>query len=428
VRLAAAALIVGCSLLIVPTAGADSISYTVTSGTQGDNGWWRSAVTVQINASPPTTCPTSATFTSSNSLVDCTWGAGNASFHLQFKIDSDPPTVTGAGADRAPDSNGWYTHPVNVTFSGSDSNSGIASCTSGAYSGPDGAGATATGTCTDKAGNVSSAGSLQLKYDSTPPATTATPGRKPNSLGWYSSPVTVTFAGTDATSGIASCTPAARYKGPDNGAVTLTGTCTDQAGNQSSASYAFKYDSTPPQVSDVKTAVAGNAVTVTWQRSRDTSLATVLRAPGRGKQKVSVVYHGRSDQFRDTTVKPGVTYHYTVATTDAAGNDARVKIAASLRQLFAPAPGARVGAGTTLAWMESSSATYYNLQLFLRGKKVLSTWPVKARFTLPRSWTYAGHRHTLAHGTYTWYVWPGLGPRAKAHYGKLLGGSTFTVR
>jgi hypothetical protein len=39
------------------------------------------------------------------------------------------------------------------------------------------------------------------------------------------------------------------------------------------------------------------------------------------------------------------------------------------------------------------------------------------------------HRHyKLQAGKYKWYVWPGIGARSKAHYGKLLGGSTFTVR
>lgn len=415
-------------LLFAPTAGASGVTYTIVSGVAGDNGWYRSAVVVRITSdSPP--CPpngTTLTFNTSGDSFSCT--SGGVTLSLQFKIDGDPPTVTGASADRGPDQNGWYTHPVNVSFSGTDSNSGIDSCTAGTFSGPDSATAAATGTCRDKAGNVSGQGSLQLKYDATPPTTTAAAGRKPNSLGWYTDPVTVTFAGTDATSGIASCTPPVKYKGPDNGAVNLTGTCTDQAGNQSTAAFAFKYDSTPPKVSDVQTAVTGNAVTVSWDRSRDTALATVLRAPGRGKQKVSVVYHGPASQFRDTSVRAGVTYHYTVATTDAAGNDARAKVAASLRQLFFPAPGARVRAGATLAWMASPSASYYNLQLFRGGKKVLSTWPATAHFRLPKAWTFAGHRYSLERGKYTWYVWPGHGARSLAHYGKLIGSSSFTVR
>ena len=424
----ALALAVAFAVLMVPTAGANGFTYTI-SGVVGDNGWYRSTVVVHVTAAGsgcPTT-PFDVTFNTSTDNFSC-GSAGSGFLTLQFKIDPDPPVVTGATADRPPDSNGWYTHPVNITFTGSDGNSGLASCTGGSFGGPDSATASATGTCRDNAGNVSAAGSFPLKYDATPPTIAATPARPPNAQGWYSKPVSVTFAGTDPTSGIASCTPPVRYKGPDNAAVTLKGSCTDQAGNSASATFALKYDSTPPHVSDVATSAAGDAVTVSWQRSKDTTIATVLRSPGRGKQKVSAVYRGPATRFRDASVKPGVMYHYTVATTDAAGNDARVKVAASLQSLYAPAPGARVKSGAMLAWTASAGASYYNVQLFRNGAKVLSTWPVRAQFKLPRAWTFAGRHYQLQRGSYKWYVWPGIGPRAKARYGKLLGGSTFTVR
>ena len=36
-------------------------------------------------------------------------------------------------------------------------------------------------------------------------------------------------------------------------------------------------------------------------------------------------------------------------------------------------------------------------------------------------------RPPLGPGTYTWYVWPGRGPRRAGRYGPLLGKSTFVV-
>ena len=51
--------------------------------------------------------------------------------------DSSPPAVT-ASASRGPDANGWYTSPVSFSFTGDDGASGVASCTSGTYAGPDG--------------------------------------------------------------------------------------------------------------------------------------------------------------------------------------------------------------------------------------------------------------------------------------------------
>jgi hypothetical protein len=348
-------------------------------------------------------------------------------FHLQFKIDTTPPTVTGQAADRVPDHAGWYARPVTVGFTGSDGGSGVASCTSATYSGPDSASASADGTCRDVAGNVSATASLALKYDATPPAVTATPGRKPTAAGWYNHAVSIAFAGTDATSGIDSCTAPVRYAGPDTSTGTISGTCTDQAGNQSSATLPLKYDSTPPRISDVATSVASGRVTVKW-RSSGGLAATVLRAPGRGRAKVSIVYHGTATSYRDTSIKKGVVYHYTVATTDAAGNDARVKVAASLRLQMTPAAGAVVHAGDALTWVKSAGATYYNVQLFRGNHKVLTAWPLTARFRLPHAWTFSGRRQTLARGTYKWYVWPGHGPRAAARYGRLIGTSSFRVR
>jgi hypothetical protein len=244
---------VAAALLAVQTAtGAGvTITYSVSAGTPGNNGWYLSNVTAQIQASNATNsnCPVVVTFTSSSDSLDCTAtdGTSTVSFHLQFKIDKDLPTVTGATADRAPNANGWYNAPVNVTFTGSDATSGIASCTTATYGGPDSAGASVTGTCTDVAGNTSAPSTFSLKYDSTAPTVTAAASRQPDANGWYTHPVTITFSGTDATSGIASCT-SSTYGGPDTSGTTVTGTCTDNAGNSASASLPLQYDSTPPTV------------------------------------------------------------------------------------------------------------------------------------------------------------------------------------
>jgi hypothetical protein len=427
VRLAAA-LALACALLVVPSAGASGASWTIVSGVSGDNGWYRSAVKVQITSSGSGTCPTSAviTFNQSSDTFQCT-DSGQPLGPLQFNIDAQAPSVTGVSVDRAPDKNGWYTHPMTVTFQGTDGGSGLASCSSATYSGPDTDSGSASGTCRDKAGNVSSS-SFALKYDATPPTVTAAPGRAATKAGWYNHPVSVTFSGTDATSGIDACTGKVRYAGPDTAAGVINGACTDQAGNQGSVGFPLKYDSTPPQISDVATSVADGEVTVKWQRSGGTT-STVLRAPGRGHEKVSVVYRGPALSYRDTSVKQGIVYHYTVASTDAAGNDARVKIATSLRQpTMTPAPGTVLRAGAALTWLSSPGASYYNVQLFRNGHKVLTAWPVTARFRLPRAWMFSGHHEKLAPGTYKWYVWPGHGARAAARYGRLLGGSTFRVR
>jgi hypothetical protein len=71
--------------------------------------------------------------------------------------------------------------------------------------------------------------------------------------------------------------------------------------------------------------------------------------------------------------------------------------------------------------------SYYNVQLFRGGAKILSAWPVRARLALPARWTYRGKTYTLSPGAYTWAVWPGVGPRSEGRYGQLLGQSGFVV-
>ena len=165
---------------------------------------------------------------------------------VTVRRDTTAPQVTGMAAARAPDANGWYNHAVGVTFAGSDTTSGIASCDAPTYSGPDSGSAVVGGVCRDAAGNTSASASITLEYDATAPSASASPARGPDANGWYSKPLGVSFDGSDATSGIASCTPASTYSGPDSGTVDVGGQCTDKAGNSAGASATFRYDSTPP--------------------------------------------------------------------------------------------------------------------------------------------------------------------------------------
>jgi hypothetical protein len=85
-----------------------------------------------------------------------------------IRVDATAPAITGLTQSRAPDYDGWWNHPVDLAFQGSDAISGIAGCSSITYSGPDSAAAQVTGTCRDVAGNAST-GSFPIQYDATPP-------------------------------------------------------------------------------------------------------------------------------------------------------------------------------------------------------------------------------------------------------------------
>jgi hypothetical protein len=93
--------------------------------------------------------------------------------------------------------------------------------------------------------------------------------------------------------------------------------------------------------------------------------------------------------------------------------------------LFAPSAGARVAAPPMLRWKPPRKVHFFNLQVYRHGRKVLSAWPIRARFRLHKSWTFAGREYRLKPGAYTWLVWPAFGSQTKPRYGKLLGQSTF---
>jgi hypothetical protein len=180
----------------------------------------------------------------------CRDQAGNsASRGFSLKYDSTAPTVTDAQAARGTDVNGWYNHPVSVTFSGADQLSGVNSCTAPTYGGPDAGAASVVGTCTDRAGNVSGPFAFALKYDGTAPTVTGgQPGRGADVDGWYNHPVVITFEGADQTAGVDSCTTDT-YRGPDSSTASLAGKCTDKAGNLSAAfPFGLKYDATGPVI------------------------------------------------------------------------------------------------------------------------------------------------------------------------------------
>jgi hypothetical protein len=385
-----------------------------------------SDATAGIESCPPATYegPDGADAAIAGTCVDKAGNRGSRSFPLKYD-DTGPQAA--ASADREPDANGWYNRALGVTFSGSDPVSGLDSCgPPQTYDGPDSGFAVIGGTCLDKAGNVGLA-SLPVRYDATAPYVTGvTPARPPDSSGWYNHPLAVTFHGSDATSEIDACTVAG-YGGPDAANATVSGSCRDRAGNGSAAaSFALKYDSTPPSLTDVRVKPGNRTAFLSWRASSDTSRIEIVRKRGSRGAGVTV-YRGAGRSFTDTRLENGTRYHYAVTGYDEAGNSAtRGGQVRPTAPLFAPAAGAKVSAPPRLAWVPVEKATYYNVQVW-RGGKIFSAWPARSSIKLTRSWTYAGRRYQLTPGRYRWYVWPGYGRRALRKYGPLIGSSSFVV-
>jgi hypothetical protein len=270
---------------------------------------------------------------------------------------------------------------------------------------------------------------FDVSIDKTVPAVHAVPSRPPDANGWYNHPVPVSFAGSDATSGLAasSCS-STTYSGPDNASAVVSGTCSDNAGNVGAATFPLHYDATPPTLGKVRVVHGNRTATLKWTASPDAALFRINRVPGVGHAHQTEVYRGAAAAFRDKGLRAGVKYRYTLTAFDAASNAAAESLKVmGTGALIRPLPGEHVTSSPLLVWQPTKRASYYNVQLFRGGRQIFTAWPTHTSLKLSRSWVFQGHRYRLRAGLYSWYVWPGFGSFAQAHYGKRLGGSTFFV-
>jgi hypothetical protein len=440
--LAAAATIAGLALAGAPAAeAAPSVTYRCAPAPQNCIGWYRTNVTITWTVVPSDAVKTGCVDTTY--MVDTPPGGVDAFCRaedinqqvgiaeLKIKRDATPPVVTGGSPVRAADANGWYNHGVLLTFKGADQASGIAACTSTTYGGPDSAAASVAGTCTDNAGNVSSPLPYGLKYDGTgPDVTGVNPERSPDFSGWYNHPVGFDVTGTDALSGLADCPPVV-YSGPDGRAAQVNAGCHDRAGNTSTRAFVLPYDGTAPAIRRLKAQPGDGRIDVSWRRAPDANSIEVVRTPGRRSASESLVYSGPGKAFRDNKVVNGKRYTYKVRLADAAGNvSVKSTSAKAGPALISPGPRAsrKHGRPQTFRWTPVRHAAYYNLQIFRDGRKVLSAWPDRPRYRLKSRWMYAGAKHRLAKGTYSWYVWPGYGARSERRFGQRIGHRTLRIR
>lgn len=103
---------------------------------------------------------------------------------------------------------------------------------------------------TDNLGDVEAPNTITIKLDKTPPTITGERTPPPNANGWNNATVTVSFQCADAISGLASGSPpASTVLSSEVAGQSVTGTCTDVAGNSASATVSgVNIDKTPPTV------------------------------------------------------------------------------------------------------------------------------------------------------------------------------------
>jgi Glucodextranase, domain B len=239
-------------------------------------------------------------------------------------LDATPPSVT-ATLSPAPTTNGWNAPGAVVTFTCSDSGSGIATCPAPVTVTQSGASQAISGTATDVAGNTAVA-TRTVNVDGNAPQVTIT--APPAAV--RATPYALHGNVSDALSGVAavSCNGVA---GTTNGSTfdcsvplvpgdnALTVAVTDRIGNSAAATSSLLFDQRAPSIAIATPAggstVNGATVTVSGSASDDDQLAS-LRIGGTG-----VTLDAAGGFTRDVSLVQGDNA-VTIDATDRAGNTA----------------------------------------------------------------------------------------------------------
>ena len=277
------------------TAGIDKTAPTISASQSPPAvaGWNNSAVTVTFacadglsgvrSCSAPVTLSAETAGTSvPGSAAD---NAGNTGFTSwgPVKIDLTAPTISGAPVEIA-NGAGWYAQPVTVRYTCTDALSGIATCPGDVVVSSEGAGQSSSGTASDVAGNSSSATVGGINIDRTAPTIEGSRSPAANGSGWNNGAVTVSFSCSDGLSGVQSCAPSQTLAGEGAG-QSATGSATDVAGNSSSATVGgINIDLTAPTISGAPVESANGAgwyaQSVTVHFSCTDALSGVAACPG----------------------------------------------------------------------------------------------------------------------------------------------------
>jgi hypothetical protein len=279
---------------------------------------------------------------------------------------------------------GWYKSAVSISWSYDPG--GTPNGCGGTTVSEDTSGATFSCTVTYPGGTVSA--SVSVKKDSSPPGVNLSLSRDPDSDGWYTQPVSVSVSGDGGASGLAGCSGGGTYGGPDGAAITLSGSCSDGAGNSGSASLTIKYD--------------GAAPTVTAAPSRPPDVS------GWYNHAVDVAYKGTDSGSGVKECSPTVTYKGPDTSSvklvgqcrDAAGHLSQPVTAELRYDATPPAPprvkSVRRGGSITLTW--SAGKDVVRAQVVrapgLKSKKSAVVYEGKAKRFVDRK---------AAQGTKYWY-------------------------
>jgi hypothetical protein len=300
---------------------APTISGAAMTSPDGNNGWYKSNVVVHFTGTDTgsgiDTVSTDTTLMADgvgqSVLGTATDLAGNSATDTVsgINIDKTPPTIT-SSRNTEPNSYGWNNTNVTVSFSATDSLSGLDTWSSPTTFSDEGANQSVTGTATDQAGNTASLLVDQINIDKGYPSADGHTTTTPDANGWYRHDVTVHFSGWDDLSGIGSVTPDTIISTEGQG-QWVSGTVTDKAGNTVSTSvFGISIDKTKPTISiaqpiDGAVYTLGQVVQADFSASDETSGIDSL---------VGTVPNGSNIDTSSVGTKS-----FTVVATDWAGNE-----------------------------------------------------------------------------------------------------------
>ncbi|MGY1725621.1 OmpL47-type beta-barrel domain-containing protein [Geodermatophilus sp. SYSU D01062] len=231
---------------------APAVTHTLSPRPNADD-WNNSDVTVTFSASDDDagsgvaagtlTAPVTVSTETAGQLVTGTARdtAGNVGTDsVTVKLDKTAPTITGAVTSGTMTASGWYSGPVTVTFTCSDTLSGVAACPDPVVLSANGDN-TVTRTATDKAGNTASATVGGIRIDQEKPTLTTSDVNVAGGTFTLGSVPAATCTARDSFSGLASCTVTVTGGNANGvGTFTYTATATDKVGNTSTVTGTFR--------------------------------------------------------------------------------------------------------------------------------------------------------------------------------------------